>query len=459
MSADARAHFRIAGTPVRVEPVFWVIVVLFGFGVRDGWSLALWVGIVFVSILLHELGHAMAYKAFGQPSAIVLHGFAGLTFGRRLPRFKSIVVSLAGPLSALLLLGLPALALREGRFGEDLFFDVVTGQTWVGWYIALDDVVFVNVWWSIINLLPIRPLDGGNVLSELAGVRIARFVSMGVAAVAAVYAFSTDYRFAAFFAALLGFMNYSEWKQAERGGGGGSPFGLDLEPPGTTRPPRRPRKGRIDLRSVPAGPGAHGATLPSRPPADSARQRSDLELRGWNALRNGQSTEVRRVVAAGGTDLSPHLRASAALHRGDTDTGVPLMAEALASGPAPNLVPASMVAATGTALAVTQQLLARAGGTTGAADLQTHLHYGGHHREAAVVGEALHAAGSRAPAQTAFEVACAWAQAGDTDRAFTWLATAARQGFRAPALVTGEPDLEPLRGDSRWPEAAAALGA
>ena len=212
----ADAHFRLAGIPVRVEPVFWIIVVLFGFRARTGWSLAVWVLVVFVSILLHELGHAVAYRMFGARATITLTAFAGLTHGPRLDgRWRRIAVSLAGPLSALVLFGLPAMALRDGEFGQQLLFDVVTGQTWQGWYLALSDLVFVNVWWSLVNLLPIRPLDGGNVMTEVVGVSRARVVSMAVAAAGAVYAWSVGEQYVAFFAVLLGFMNHSE-RQAEQ---------------------------------------------------------------------------------------------------------------------------------------------------------------------------------------------------------------------------------------------------
>jgi Zn-dependent protease len=107
------------------------------------------------------------------------------------------------------------MALRDGAFGEELLFDVLTGQTWEGWYLALLDLVFVNVWWSLVNLLPIRPLDGGNVMTEVVGVSTARVVSMGVAAAGAVYAWSIGETYVAFFAVLLGFMNFSE-RQAEQ---------------------------------------------------------------------------------------------------------------------------------------------------------------------------------------------------------------------------------------------------
>ena len=50
-------RFAIAGIPVRVHPLFWLITILFGFS-ADLIQLLIWVFVVFVSILVHELGHA-----------------------------------------------------------------------------------------------------------------------------------------------------------------------------------------------------------------------------------------------------------------------------------------------------------------------------------------------------------------------------------------------------------------
>src|SRR3954464_14722355 len=103
-------HFTWAGIPGRVEPVFFVIIVILGFNPNDPRPILLvsWVAIAFVSILLHELGHAIAFRLFGINPSITLYGMGGLTSGQgRLTPVESIAVSLAGPLSALFLLGLP----------------------------------------------------------------------------------------------------------------------------------------------------------------------------------------------------------------------------------------------------------------------------------------------------------------------------------------------------------------
>lgn len=114
--------------------------------------------VIFASILWHELGHAFAARRLKLgPIDITLHGFGGYTRHAASDRpWKNLVVSLAGPANGLAvgLLALPAyLRVDSGLLGSVLW-----------------QFVFVNVFWSLFNLLPMVPLDGGNAL--LSGLRI-----------------------------------------------------------------------------------------------------------------------------------------------------------------------------------------------------------------------------------------------------------------------------------------------
>ncbi len=128
------------------------------------------------------------------------------------------------------------------------------------------------------------------------------------------------------------------------------------------------------------------------------------------------------------------------------------------NGP-PNLIATEVLARAGAATAVARRLVGRADGKgrEGAGTLQTHLHYADRFAEAAEVGEVVFAANPPSKAQTAFEVACSWAKAGDVDRAVSWLDHAADAGFRAATVVDGEPDLTAVRADPRWPLLRARL--
>jgi stage IV sporulation protein FB len=210
------AQFSIAGIPVRVEPVFFVIAAVLGFNLIDQSAtlLLVWIGVMFVSILVHELGHGLMLKSFGAPSRIVLQGFGGVTVSTRpLDRTRSVLVSVAGSCAALLLLWLPARTLH----GSDWYLHQ---DEWLRGVVAF--TAFANLWWSVGNLLPIRPLDGGNVVTQLFGERASRRVSVVAAVGGALWAFTHDQQFAGFFALLFGWQSYQEIA-AERGASAGPP--------------------------------------------------------------------------------------------------------------------------------------------------------------------------------------------------------------------------------------------
>src|SRR3954453_23886112 len=74
-------HFRLFGFPVRVHPFFWIATVFLGMGgseKADPLDTLVWVAVVFVSILVHEMGHAIVQTYFGGHPRITLYGFGGL---------------------------------------------------------------------------------------------------------------------------------------------------------------------------------------------------------------------------------------------------------------------------------------------------------------------------------------------------------------------------------------------
>src|SRR5690242_1597681 len=97
--------FSLFGVPVRIASSFWFIAILFGTqGVGRSASsekalaeALIWTAIVFVSILLHEFGHATAARAFGAEPSITLHALGGLTFfeARGMSRPQRWLVSFA----------------------------------------------------------------------------------------------------------------------------------------------------------------------------------------------------------------------------------------------------------------------------------------------------------------------------------------------------------------------------
>ena len=72
-------RFILFGFPIRVSPLFWLIAILLGSSSGDPLQILIWVLVVFVSIVVHELGHALAFRRYGLASQIILHFSGGLT--------------------------------------------------------------------------------------------------------------------------------------------------------------------------------------------------------------------------------------------------------------------------------------------------------------------------------------------------------------------------------------------
>lgn len=153
----------IRGTDIHAIPSFLILMVIFViFSMESGtpWHHAvLWVPIIFVSVLFHEGGHAMAYGGLGLgPSQIVLGGFGGYTINRASRKvWQDVVVSLAGPLFSFLLAGL--IYVIEGRvalFRTDPMLSVL-----------MPLLIQANIVWGIFNLIPIFPMDGGQAVYGL----------------------------------------------------------------------------------------------------------------------------------------------------------------------------------------------------------------------------------------------------------------------------------------------------
>lgn len=179
-------RFSIAGIPVSVHPSFWLIAILFGAS-GNLLLLPIWVLVVFVSLLIHELGHALAFRRHGQSSRILLYFAGGLTIPEPtywgsgyanvgLTANQQIFISLAGPgaglLFAALVLGIVALlggsifTIRLlGFIPLPLNATVPLGGIVVAALISM--LLWVNIFWGLINLMPVYPLDGGNVARNI----------------------------------------------------------------------------------------------------------------------------------------------------------------------------------------------------------------------------------------------------------------------------------------------------
>jgi Zn-dependent protease len=243
-------RFSLLGIDVRIAWSFWLAALIFGYTAARNvdelfidtssgklpW-LALWCGVMFASILIHEMGHAIAFRRCGVNANVVLYHFGGLaipTSGRgpglsslRLDSYQNIFIAAAGPLAQLLLAVLLLVALRLGGYaligGEEQELmetgrGIVAGPSFLlaipgfasgrpvthpGMFALVDFMLFINIWWPLLNLVPVWPLDGGRISRELivigGGSRyVATQVSLVAAGALAFLFFSWGQPFAGF---------------------------------------------------------------------------------------------------------------------------------------------------------------------------------------------------------------------------------------------------------------------
>ncbi|MEP7121262.1 MAG: site-2 protease family protein [Byssovorax sp.] len=172
--------FRLFGIEVEVQWMFWLTSGFFAFEyLKAGHPdfAVTWILVVFVSVLVHELGHGLAVRRHGIEPTIALHGMGGTTsWTSRAPlsRPAHVVISLAGPFAGFAL-GLPILLVFGGSIG--LFNVGFAVRPMVALHLspllreAISQMIWVNLGWGAVNLLPVLPFDGGHVLEQTLGPR------------------------------------------------------------------------------------------------------------------------------------------------------------------------------------------------------------------------------------------------------------------------------------------------
>jgi stage IV sporulation protein FB len=183
----------IFGHEIYIDPMPFVlfgVFVFWGAGDDLSYPVSFMVAALF-SILVHELGHAVAIrKLTGQHTAIVL-GFGGATISYGTKKAKAqLLISLAGPFAGFLLGAVGYVVAKSyAQFnGPEPWSFYHGGSIWL---MALQNLIWVSVLWGFFNLLPAVPLDGGQALRAffiMLGMkattsrRVTRYVSIGIAA-------------------------------------------------------------------------------------------------------------------------------------------------------------------------------------------------------------------------------------------------------------------------------------
>lgn len=299
-------NFQLLGIPVRVHPWFWAIAGLLGIQStnNDITLLVMWVLAVLISIVVHEMGHALCFRYYGISSHVVLYHFGGLAvpdsfqahvgYGSRNRPGQQVAISAAGPGAQLGLALLVILLLRMAGYTDGVVSNylppewtgdprVEVDKTWrelqrhsdsaqsevitklperfqrrwetadtdgdqvvtysqllatvsvpsreLRWFVF--SLLHVSIFWALLNLMPVYPLDGGQIARELfllggsrQAIQHSLMLSIVVAIGIGLWGFQQQQQFMGLMFLMLAYSSYTTLQQyTGRGGfGGGNPW-------------------------------------------------------------------------------------------------------------------------------------------------------------------------------------------------------------------------------------------
>jgi len=209
--------FRFLNISVVIHPSFWLFLVFFGFGPEiDIIRMLILSFVMGFSLLFHEYGHGLAALRFGKNPEITLEAFGGYTSYRNpvTTEKESFFITLCGPLFTALLIAASYFLLKNNLFTT----------YWPNF--CLYCIMNLNIYWLIINLAPLNPLDGGQLLGYLLrkwfgnerGYRVGLMVGNVTAVIGTAYFFiGQSYIFGSLFL-FFGWRNFMAYKamSAER---------------------------------------------------------------------------------------------------------------------------------------------------------------------------------------------------------------------------------------------------
>jgi Zn-dependent protease len=320
-------EFRLFRIPVRIHLWFWLMALwLWTLNSDEGWAgLLIWVAVVFQGILMHELGHALVGRAFGRQPRIELIALGGLTWWEQrepMSPGRNLLVSAAGPAVGIFI-GSLALVLMDAMRVPDPSLARYTFRS----------LIFVNLGWGLLNLLPVLPLDGGNIVASVMellapsrGRLLACYVSFGV--IGLLFAVTVTFKQypATILLFLLAFSTYQAFRiERQR---------LTSPPPEGVQPQNLVKQAfeALERGDAQALIGVASELVTS---AESTEELDEaFHLLAWGRLINGEPGEAHQALTSmsGDRAADPALEGAVLVELGKPDDAVPLLEKACERG-------------------------------------------------------------------------------------------------------------------------------
>jgi Zn-dependent protease len=320
-------EFRLFRIPIRIHLWFWLMALwLWTLNSDEGWAgLLIWVAVVFQGILMHELGHALVGRAFGRQPRIELIALGGLTWWEQrepMSPGRNLLVSAAGPAVGIFI-GSLALVLMDAMRVPDPSLARYTFRS----------LIFVNLGWGLLNLLPVLPLDGGNIVASVMellapsrGRLLACYVSFGV--IGLLFAVTVTFKQypATILLFLLAFSTYQAFRiERQR---------LTSPPPEGVQPQNLVKQAfeALERGDAQALIGVASELVTS---AESTEELDEaFHLLAWGRLINGEPGEAHQALTSmsGDRAADPALEGAVLVELGKPDDAVPLLEKACERG-------------------------------------------------------------------------------------------------------------------------------
>lgn len=202
--------------PITIHPFFWIIAAFIGWINSQGSFLwiGIWIGIIFVSVLIHEYGHALTSVCFKQKAKIQLVAMGGVTSfnGPKLKYWQQFLIVFNGPL-----------------FGFFLFLGstFLLKLEWSPLVVSILKVTQIaNLFWTVVNLLPVQPLDGGQLLRivleanfGIAGFKASLLIGAILSLLFAFAFFMIQFYLAGAFFFIFAFQSFDLWRKSRNATG------------------------------------------------------------------------------------------------------------------------------------------------------------------------------------------------------------------------------------------------